>query len=77
MLKIHSNTKTTSEYPNGVIVCCNPKHYMCETNNKHNTPKYYNTYVCYVYIIAHFYGSESYNHEKVNFRLFKHTKGIK
>ena len=26
-----------------------------------------NYHVCYVYIIAHLYGSASYNHEKVNF----------
>ena len=26
-----------------------------------------NYHVCYVYIIAHLYGSVSYNHEKVNF----------
>ena len=31
---------------------------------KHNTPKDCNNYV---YIIAHLYGSELYNHEKVNF----------
>ena len=27
-----------------------------------------------VYIIAHLYGSESFNHEKVNFRLFNAYK---
>ena len=45
---------------------------------KHNTQKDHNNYVLYIYIyiyiyiIAHLYGSESesYNHEKVNFRLF-------
>ena len=35
---------------------------------KHNTQK--DHYYMYVYIIAHLYGSKSYNHEKVNFRLF-------
>ena len=45
---------------------------------KHSTPKNHNNYhVCYVYIIAHLYGSVSYNHEKVNFRLFNAYKRYK
>ena len=41
---------------------------------KHNTPKksYY-----HVYVIAHLYGSVSYNHEKVNFRMFNAYKRYK
>ena len=31
----------------------------------------------YVYIIAHLHGSVSYNHEKVNFRLFNAYKRYK
>ena len=31
----------------------------------------------YVYIIAHLYRSESYNHKKVNFRLFNAYKRYK
>ena len=31
----------------------------------------------YVHIIAHLHGSESYNHEKVNFRLFNAYKWYK
>ena len=30
-----------------------------------------------VYIIAHLYGSESYNHENANFSLFNAYKSIK
>ena len=44
---------------------------------KHNTPKIIIIIVCYVYIIAHLYGSVSYNHEKVNFRLFNAYKRYK
>ena len=31
----------------------------------------------YIYIIAHLYGTVSYNHEKVNFRLFNAYKRYK
>ena len=45
---------------------------------KHNTQKnHINYHVCYVYIIAQLYGSASYNHEKVNFRLFNAYKTCK
>ena len=45
---------------------------------KHNTQKNHNNYhVCYVYIIDHLHGSVSYNHEKVNFRLFNAYKRCK
>ena len=51
----------------------------CETNNNHIIHKrnHINYHVCYVYIIAHLYGSASYNHEKVNFRLFNAYKRYK
>ena len=43
---------------------------------KHNTPKNHNNCVLCI-IIAHLYGSVSYNHEKVNFRLFNAYKSYK
>ena len=38
------------------------------------TTNHNNYHVCYVYIIAHLYGSVSYNLQKVNFRLFNAYK---
>ena len=42
---------------------------------KHNTQKNHHNY--HVYIITHLHGSVSYNHEKVNFRLFNAYKRYK